>query len=274
LPLIDWALEVIMLPIDADLLLDECSEADINRFDAASADTTSWHAHDTGQFILVEAGTSNLNTEFGTWIIPPRRIAWVPPRVLHASRSSGGGNGWVIIPPVRLPNMPTKVCVLRASGLMISALQRVARLPLRDHLGGLLWRVIAEEMRGAQPEPLEVPLPSSPRLLRAARSVLTSPTVAISLNKIAAQAGMSRRSFARHFRSQTGLSFAQWRRAVIAQHALGLVASGHKVSSIATEVGYESVSAFIAMFRRQYGESPRQFLLDNAECYLEAGTIH
>jgi AraC-like DNA-binding protein len=164
--------------------------------------------------------------------------------------------------------------VLRASALMISALQRVARLRPGDRFGTLLWRVVAEEMRGAQPEPLEVPLPSSIRLLKAARSVLASPTAAISLDKVAAHAGMSRRSFARHFRAQTGLSFARWRRAVIAQHALELIASGHKVSCIATEVGYESVSAFIAMFRRQYGESPRQFLLDNSERYLETTLVH
>jgi AraC-like DNA-binding protein len=79
---------------------------------------------------------------------------------------------------------------------------------------------------------------------------------------------MSRRSFARHFRSQTGLPYAQWKRAVIAQHALQLVAAGHKVSSVALDVGYQSVSAFIAMFRRQYGEPPRQFLVDNSERYL------
>ncbi len=102
-------------------------------------------------------------------------------------------------------------------------------------------------------------MPTAPRLLKAAQSVLTSPSAAASLDKLALRTGMSRRSFARHFRSQTGLPYARWKRAVIAQHALGLVAAGHKVSSVALDVGYGSVSAFIAMFRRQYGESPRQF---------------
>ena len=247
---------------------------EINRFDSANADSNPWHAHDTGQFILVEAGTAHLYTESGTWIIPPWRIAWVPPRVRHTSRSSGCGHGWAVIAPMRLPDMPTQICVLRASALMISALHRLARPRPHDRLKALLWRVIAEEMRGAKPEPFDVPLPSSPRLLKAARSVLASPTAATSLDKIATQVRMSRRSFARHFRVETGLSFACWKRAVIAQHALELVASGNKVSSVATEVGYESVSAFIAMFRRHYGESPRQFLLDNFECYLEANNIH
>src|SRR4030081_2248314 len=132
-----------------------------NRFGAATADTSPWHAHDAGQFILVETGTSHLYTELGTWIIPARRVAWVPPGVLHASRSSGSGTGWVLIPPVMLEDLPPRVCVLRTSALMIAALQRVAQLDSIDPMGPLLWRVIAQDMRSAQPESLEVPMPSS-----------------------------------------------------------------------------------------------------------------
>jgi AraC-like DNA-binding protein len=152
---------------------------------------------------------------------------------------------------------------------MIASLQRLTQLTSgQGSMRRLLWKVVAAEMSAAPPEQLEVPMPTAPRLLKAAQSVLTSPTAAASLDKLAIRAGMSRRSFARHFRSQTGLPYGRWRRAVIAQHALELVAAGNKVSSVALDVGYESVSAFIAMFRRQYGESPHQFLIDNSERYL------
>jgi AraC-like DNA-binding protein len=240
-----------------------------NRFDGASPDEATWHAHEGGQFILVETGISHLRTELGAWIIPARRVAWVPPGVRHASKPSGSGTGWVVIPPVELRNLPDAVCVLRASALMSASLQRLTQLTSGDApMRGLLWQVVAAEVSAAQPEPLEVPMPTAPRLLKAVQSMLTCPTAAASLDKLAARAGMSRRSFARHFRSETGLPYARWKRAVIAQHALELVAAGHKVSSVALDVGYESVSAFIAMFRRQYGESPRQFLVDNSERYL------
>src|SRR6202011_496811 len=231
-----------------------------NRFDGASPDEARWHAHESGQFILVETGISHLRTELGAWIIPARRVAWVPPGVRHASKPSGNGTGWVVIPPVDLHDLPSGVCVLRASALMIASLQRLTQLTSGDgSMRRLLWKVVAAEVSAAQPEPLEVPMPTAPRLLKAAPSVLTSPTAAASLDKLAARAGMSRRSFARHFRSQTGLPYAPRKRAGIAQHSLQLVAAGHKVSAVDLDVGSESVSAFIAMFRRQYGESPRQF---------------
>jgi AraC-like DNA-binding protein len=240
-----------------------------NHFDRATLDEAGWHAHDGGQFILVETGISHLHTELGAWIIPARRVAWVPPGVLHTSRSSGCGSGWAVISPIELKDLPDCVCVLRASVLMTISLQRLARLKSSEaRMRDLLWMVVSAEMSEAQAERLVVPMPSAPRMLRAVQGVLTRPTAAASLDKIAAHAGMSRRSFSRHFRSQTGLSFSRWKRAVIAQHALELCAAGHKVSSVAFDVGYESVSAFIAMFRRQYGESPRQFLSDNSERYL------
>jgi AraC-like DNA-binding protein len=246
--------------------------ADANRFDGATPDELGWHVHDSGQFILVESGVSHLRTDVGAWVIPARRLAWVPPGVRHISRSSGGGRGWVVRSPIELHNLPEGVCVLRASALMIASLQRITQLkPSDEPMHRLLWKVVEVELNDIHHEQLDVPMPTAPRMLKAAQRVLARPTAAASLDKLAAGVGMSRRSFARHFRSQTGLPYSRWRRAVIAQHALELVAAGHKVSSVATDVGYESVSAFIAMFRRQYGESPRQFSIGNSDRYLALG---
>jgi AraC-like DNA-binding protein len=36
--------------------------------------------------------------------------------------------------------------------------------------------------------------------------------------------------------------------------------NGRKVSAVASDVGYESPSAFIAMFRRELGSTPRAYL--------------
>jgi AraC-like DNA-binding protein len=237
-----------------------------NRFDGENREEALWHAHAEGQFILVETGMSHLDTEIGAWTIPARRVAWVPPGLRHTCRSSESGSGWVLIPCAGLHGLPDKVCVLRASVLMIASLRRLTQLtPSDDSMRHLLWKVVAAEMTEARPEQLEIPMPTGPRLLKAAQSVLTTPTACASVDKLAASAGLSRRSFTRRFRSQTGLSYSRWKRAVIAQHALELIATGHKVSSVAFDVGYESVSAFIAMFRRQYGESPRRFLIDSGE---------
>jgi AraC-like DNA-binding protein len=149
---------------------------------------------------------------------------------------------------------------------MIASLERLTRLAAEDSgMHRLLWKVVAAEMREARPEKLEVPIPSAPRMRKAVQAVLDAPTIAADLDRLAERAGMSRRSFTRHFHNETGLSFARWRRAVIAHHALERIAAGDNVSTVAFEAGYESVSAFIAMFRRKYGASPGRFLYEHAD---------
>jgi AraC-like DNA-binding protein len=243
-----------------------------NSFDSEMPGESSWHKHRGGQFIIVENGISHLRTEFGAWIIPAPRVGWVPPGVRHASRTSGRGRGWVVLaPPSSSRGLPREVCVLQVSALMRASLECLTHAESQDVARHrLLWRVIASEMRYATPEPLEVPMPGTPKILQAVQSVLNSPTIAKDLNQLSRVAGMSRRSFTRHFRRETGLSFAHWMRAVIAHHAMERIASGHKVSSVAFDVGYDSVSAFIAMFRRKYGAAPRAFLNKYSDRHLRS----
>jgi AraC-like DNA-binding protein/quercetin dioxygenase-like cupin family protein len=241
-----------------------------NSFNSEMPGESGWHQHRGGQFIIVENGISHLRTELGAWIIPARRVGWVPPGVRHASRASGRGRGWVLLaPPGQSKAWPQEVCVLQISALMQAALERLREQAPHDIARSrLLWRVVAAEMRDAAPEPFEVPMPSTTKILQAVQSLLKSPTLSKDLNDLSRAAGMSRRSFTRHFRRETGLTFAHWKRAVIAHYAMDRIACGDKVSAVAFEVGYDSVSAFIAMFRRKYGAAPRAFLTSHAQRYL------
>jgi AraC-like DNA-binding protein len=241
-----------------------------NSFNSEMPGESAWHHHRGGQFIIVESGTSHLRTELGAWIIPARRVGWVPPGVRHASRAGGRGRGWVLLaPPGSSTGWPREVCVLRISALMQAALESLREQGHHDAARSrLLWRVVAAEMGNAAPEPFEVPMPSTTRILQAVHGLLNNPTLSKDLNELSQAAGMSRRSFTRHFRRETGLTFTHWKRAVIAHYAMERIACGDKVSAVAFEVGYDSVSAFIAMFRRKYGAAPRAFLSNHSQRYL------
>jgi AraC-like DNA-binding protein len=80
-----------------------------------------------------------------------------------------------------------------------------------------------------------------------------------SLRKIAKRAGASLRTLERLFRSETGLPLASWRRRMRLLHALRLLAAREPVTSVALETGYDSTSAFIAMFRQEMGTTPSRY---------------
>ena len=73
-------------------------------------------------------------------------------------------------------------------------------------------------------------------------------------------AGASARTLARLFESETGMGFSAWRQQARLQAALARLSAGEAVTSVAYAVGYESPSAFIAMFRRALGASPQKYL--------------
>ena len=75
----------------------------------------------------------------------------------------------------------------------------------------------------------------------------------------ASSANASARTLARLFLAETGLTFGAWRQQARVLEAMGRLGSGAPVTEVALDLGYESVSAFSAMFRRAAGTSPRQY---------------
>jgi AraC-like DNA-binding protein len=55
------------------------------------------------------------------------------------------------------------------------------------------------------------------------------------------------------------MSFLAWRQHVRLLEALSRLAVGHPVSAVAFDVGYQSSSAFTAMFRRAFGTTPSHY---------------
>ncbi len=58
---------------------------------------------------------------------------------------------------------------------------------------------------------------------------------------------------------ETGLTFGRWRQQLHLVVALRELASGAKVQNVATELGYNSVNAFITMFKKALGSTPAQY---------------
>ena len=83
--------------------------------------------------------------------------------------------------------------------------------------------------------------------------------VAISIDDMAAQVGMSRAVFHRKFKQATTMSPIQFVKAMRLNGAAMSIAGGMSVNEAAIDVGYVSTSQFSREFKRAYGQSPRQW---------------
>ena len=119
--------------------------------------------------------------------------------------------------------------------------------------------VILDEI-GSLPEvDLGLPMPQDVRLVRIAQALSDNPNDDRGLKVWAVWAGISSRTLSRRFNAETGFTFNEWRQRIRLLKALELLASGKQVTTVALELGYNNVSAFIALFRRVFGTTPARF---------------
>jgi len=219
--------------------------------------SASVHTHDQGQLTYIERGVLSLEAEGDIWAVPPGRLHWIPAGVQHASRSHGEVRFWLtLVSDDFARRLPHRISVLEASSLLVSALDRLRSLRPDDAFAAPLLDIVAHEVNAGTEDAPAMRLPSPPRLRDWALGFLAAPSVKTGIDAAAEAVAMSRRSFTRHFEREVGMTFAAWRRSVIVHRATVRLAEGAGVGEVALDAGYESVSAFIAMFRSVSGHPP------------------
>jgi transcriptional regulator GlxA family with amidase domain len=123
----------------------------------------------------------------------------------------------------------------------------------------LIVSLLLNEIWSMPSAPYHVRLPRNEKLSRACQIITQDPANHSSLDELAKIACISRRTFTRMFRQETGMSFAVWRQQMRLMEALSLMGSGRSITTTAYEVGYNSPSAFTAAFHRTFGLSPSQY---------------
>lgn len=102
-------------------------------------------------------------------------------------------------------------------------------------------------------------MPRDKRLQRLCSALLAAPGDQRTLEHWAGSANASPRTLARLFVTETGLTFGAWRQQARVLEAMGRLSGGQSVTDVALDLGYDSVSAFSAMFRRASGLSPSAY---------------
>ncbi|NIF54445.1 helix-turn-helix transcriptional regulator [Burkholderia sp. Ax-1724] len=230
------------------------------------------HTHAWAQVAYASRGVLRVATTGTTWMVPPSRAIWVPPHVSHEVCSvEDAFLRTLYITESTVPAGLDTPRVVEVSNLLrevIAALDMPGLSAAREQLLGAL---ALDELTRSEPLPLSVPMPNEKRLRALCEAVIADPTHGESLEQWASSVGASTRTIARLFRQELGVSFSQWRQQAILARAIPLLSQGRPLSHVARELGYQSQSAFSAMFRRAFGASPRAFIERGAEHRVDNG---
>lgn len=220
-----------------------------------------FHAHDWHQLVYASEGVMTVHVPEGFWVVPPNRAVWVPARTQHAIRVSGPVSMRTLYLWPGLSKSFSRECRVMAVSpllreLLVFATSRKT-LNRRARSDAQLVGVILEQLVVIPIPALYLPEPQDPRAQKLAKLLQDDPGNRRPLEEM--QIGASKRTVERLFRAETGMTFGRWRQQLRLLHALRLLATNKQVTTVALEVGYDSPSAFIAVFRQTFGMTPSRY---------------
>ena len=168
----------------------------------------------------------------------------------------------LFIEPGTVAHMPSTCAVLAVPKVLRELILHASSFDERyDEAGpeGRAMNVVLDLLTALVEVPLHLPMPHDERLKRVAGSIVENPADPRTQAEWAQSCGASVRTLARLFPEQTGMTFSQWRQQARLMAALGRLADGEPVVSIAMDLGYASQSAFIAMFKKTLGTTPGKY---------------
>ncbi len=222
------------------------------------------HSHLRAQLVFSAAGVIRVESNNFAWVVPPQQAVWVPSEVEHSMSNTGPiALRTLYLHPSAAQNLPSTCCVFTIPPLLRELILHVVTLPQDyspDSPQARLMSTVPDLLSTLESEPLHLPLPVDRRLRTITDALMLNPADKNPLEHWSKEVGASERTIIRHFRSETGVSFNEWRRRLRLLWSITLLSESSTVTSVAYELGYASPSAFIAMFRRELGCSPKRYL--------------
>lgn len=221
------------------------------------------HSHHHAQLLYAVNGVISLTTDGGTWVVPPSRAVWLPADIEHVTASHAAVQFRSLLIDVRgSEGLPNECMVVEVTPLLRELILRLVDLAGksdRQEMADAVIRLLLLELTFLPAQPLNLPMPKHVALAEFCDGIRNDLTRELSIEQAARTLHMSRATFMRLFQRETGLSFGRWRQQARMLKALTLLAEGRGILAVSLECGYDSPSAFSAMFRRSLGRSPRDY---------------
>ncbi|MFE4540895.1 AraC family transcriptional regulator [Streptomyces scopuliridis] len=220
-----------------------------------------WHEHRRAQFLYGATGVMVVDTDAGTWTVPPERAVLIPAATRHRVRMLGVSTRSLYIEPDAVPWWPAMCTVVDVAPLLrqllLSAVEFEADYSPSGR-EGCIAELLLYEIAGLTPLPFHVAIPPSADLAKLCREYLAAPDAGTTNAVWARRTAQSERAFTRRFRAETGDSPAVWRARARLLAAVPLLRTA-SVTEVAGRLGYASPAAFTTAFTRAFGLPPSRF---------------
>jgi hypothetical protein len=232
--------------------------------DGARNTLYDWHAHDYHQLLYATAGATWIETMHGRHVLPIGRAAWIPAYTRHRTLISHVDGASLYFSPDAVADSSDRIRIVVAPPMMREMILHAMRWPLgasdTDPVAASFFQTLiflcAEWLESELP--LFLPRADHPAIARAMDYASADPGMATQGGAMAA-ACLSERTFRRLFLRESGMSWQAWLTQLRILHAMSALLEGQRITDVAIDVGYASLSAFARAFTQLTGESPSSF---------------
>ena len=221
------------------------------------------HRHAWGEFVYSFSGVMEVKLADRHHTAPPPYGIWLPPQVEHTGLNHPETCHCSLYVSAPLcAALPTEACVLIASPLLRALLDHLRQWPTNAPPSAAhdrLLQVVVDQLAQAPRAGSYLPTSDDPLLAPLLQSLMAAPGDNRSLADWATAMHTTERTLVRRCQRELGMSLVEWRQRLRVVKALPRLEAGDKIEAIAFDLGYASVSAFIAMFRRLMGVTPDAF---------------
>jgi AraC-like DNA-binding protein len=218
------------------------------------------HQHRKGQLVFALAGGVTCRIPDGLWMAPAHCAVWIPGGVKHSNIATGNAKLFFVYIEPGAADLPDRCCTFSISPLLRELIIELADRPTADDTDELLTRVLLAELPRMPVERLHLPISSEPRLRLIADALAANPADSATLDVWARRVALSQSSLSRLVMRETRLTFGRWRQQLHLIVAIRELSRGATVQQVSADLGYESVAAFITMFKKALGKPPAKYL--------------
>ena len=227
---------------------------------------TGWHSHDLHQIEYALAGTVEVETSAGHYLLPPQQAAWIPAQLPHRTTINRRVKTVsVFFHPDMVADPGDKARILAAAPVIREMIRYATRWPIdrlqSDEEADRFFTVLADLVSNGldQEAPLHLPTSTDP-VIAAVMAYTDDHLVQVTASEVSRAVGLSDRSLRRQFRAAVGMSWHRYLVHARLLRAMVLLAEpSWSVLGVATEVGFGSVSAFSRAFALHTGETPTAY---------------
>lgn len=246
------------LDFDVDALSEPAIAVRVDVTETRAEVASHWHRK--GQLVFALGGGVTCRVPSGLWMVPPHCGVWIPGGMEHSNIATANARIFFVYIEPGATELPDRCCTLSISPLLRELIIDLSDCAPGDERCGFLGKVLLAELPDMPVQQLHLPISAEPRLQRLAEALADDPADRSTLAEWAKRVALSESSLARLVVRETGLSFGRWRQQLHLIVAIRELASGASVQQVSGDLGYESVTAFITMFKKALGKPPAQYL--------------